>query len=262
MNNFLRVIPVLFIKNGLITRSQLFEKHQIIGNIIEQAKRLNTYNVDELIYVDISRDELYDLGRDDLSIKNYNSIDQIIEEISKVCFMPLTFGGKIRNLFQAINIIRAGADKIILNTLLFENVNEVKKIVKNIGSQAVIASIDYKVKDGVMYCFKNYGKIITKFKVLDFLKKCEDLGVGEFFLQNIDKDGMKSGFDIENLEKIINKTSLPVIACSGAGSINDFIQASQINNLSAIAAGNYFNFTEHSYPVIKKELKSKKINVR
>lgn len=262
MSNILRIIPVLFIKNGLITRSQLFEKHQIIGNIVEQAKRLNTYNADELIYIDISREQNYALGRDDLSIKNYDSVEKIIEEISKVCFMPLTFGGKIRSLYQALNLIRAGADKIVLNNLLYENNEEIKKIVKNIGSQAVVASIDYRIIDGEMHCFKNFGKTTTNFKVLDFLKKCEDLGVGEFFLQSIDKDGMKSGFDIENIEKILDKTSLPVIACSGAGSINDFIQASKIKNLSALAAGNYFNFTEHSYTVIKRELKGNKINVR
>lgn len=262
MKNILRIIPVLFIKNGLITRSQLFEKHQIIGNVIEQAKRLNTYNVDELIYIDISRDDIYDLGRDDLSLKSYNSVEKIIEEISNVCFMPLTYGGKIRNLNQALKIVRAGADKIILNSLLFENKHEVKRIAQNIGSQAIVASIDYKVIDGLMYCFKNFGTVNTKIKLMDFLKQLEDMGVGEFFLQNIEKDGMKNGFDIDNMAKIIEKTSLPVIACSGAGSINDFIEVAKLNNLSAVAAGNYFNFTEHSYPTIKKELKKININVR
>ena len=87
----LRIIPVLFIKNGLIVRSKNFNYHQVIGNVIEQAKRLSNWNVDELIYIDISRSEKYDLGRDDLSIKSLDNTKDIIEEISKCCFMPLTW---------------------------------------------------------------------------------------------------------------------------------------------------------------------------
>ena len=95
MKSIIRILPVLFIKNGLIVRSEKFEKHQIIGNVLNQAKRLNDYEADELIYIDISRNDKYDLGRDDLSIKSQTDIVEIINEISKVCFMPLSFGGKI-----------------------------------------------------------------------------------------------------------------------------------------------------------------------
>ena len=97
-----RVVAVLFIKDGLIVRSQNFSRHQFIGNVIEQAKRLNEYNVDELVYIDISRDDKYDLRRDDLLVKSKSDIITIINDISKVCFMPLTFGGKIRTLNDAV----------------------------------------------------------------------------------------------------------------------------------------------------------------
>ena len=122
-----RVLAVLFIKEGLIVRSQNFSRHQFIGNVIEQAKRLNDYNVDELVYIDISRGDNYDLNRDDLLVKSKNDIMSIINDISKVCFMPLTFGGKIRTVNDAVKRIRAGADKITLNTLLFKDKDEVKK---------------------------------------------------------------------------------------------------------------------------------------
>ena len=88
--NFLRIIPVLFIKNGLIVRSETFKKHQILGNVISQAKRLNEWNADELIYIDISRTKKYDARRDDLKVKSLHNIKDIIKEISKVCFMPLS----------------------------------------------------------------------------------------------------------------------------------------------------------------------------
>ena len=96
--DIIRIIAVLFIKDGLIVRSQSFSRHQYLGNVIEQAKRLNDYNVDELVYIDISRSSEYDLKRDDLRIKSKRDIITIIQDISKVCFMPLTFGGKIRNV--------------------------------------------------------------------------------------------------------------------------------------------------------------------
>jgi imidazole glycerol-phosphate synthase subunit HisF len=262
MKSIIRLLPVLFIKNGLIVRSEKFLKHQVIGNVLNQAKRLNDYEADELIYIDISRDEKYDLGRDDLSVKSQGDIIKIINDISEVCFMPLTFGGKIRSHNKAVEMIRAGADKIIINSILFDNENEVKNIIKELGSQAVVASVDYKVINKKAMCFKKFGAVNTNILLADFIKKIENLGVGEIFLQNIERDGTKEGFDIETIE-IINKiTSLPVIACSGAGDDEDFIEASKVQNLSAIAAGNYFNFKERSYPHVKKILKEKKINVR
>lgn len=262
MKPITRLLPVLFIKNGLIVRSERFSKHQIIGNVLNQAKRLNDYEADELIYIDISRDEKYDLGRDDLSVKSQGDILKIINDISKVCFMPLSFGGKIRTCKSAVEMIRAGADKIIINSILFDNENEVKNIVKELGSQAVVASIDYRLINKEAICFKKFGSKNTNILLEDFIKKVENLGVGEIFLQNIEKDGTKEGFDLETI-RIINKiTSLPVIACSGAGDEKDFVEVSKIQNLSAIAAGNYFNFKERSYPYVKKVLKEKKINVR
>ena len=224
MKSIIRILPVLFIKNGLIVRSEKFEKHQIIGNVLNQAKRLNDYEADELIYIDISRNDKYDLGRDDLSIKSQTDIVEIINEISKVCFMPLSFGGKIRSCKDVVIRIRAGADKIIINSILYDNVSEVKNIVKEVGSQAVVASIDYKQIEGNIICFKNFGKINTKIQLNDLIKKVEDLGVGEIFLQNIDEDGTKKGFDIDLINSVNEKTSLPVIACSGAGDENDFLK--------------------------------------
>jgi cyclase len=257
-----RLLPVLFIKNGLIVRSERVSKHQIIGNVLNQAKRLNDYEADELIYIDISRDENYDLGRDDLSVKSQGDILEIINDISEVCFMPLTFGGKIRSSNKAVEMIRAGADKIIINSILFDNENEVKNIIKELGSQAVVASVDYKIINKKAICFKEFGSKNTNIPLEDFLKKVENLGVGEIFLQNVERDGTKKGFDIEIIEKINKVTSLPVIACSGAGDEMDFIEVSKVKNLSAIAAGNYFNFKERSYPHIKKVLKEEKVNVR
>lgn len=122
-----RLIPVLYIKNGFIVRSEDFSVHQIMGNIISEAKRYNDWDVDELIYVDISRVKEYDFNRDDHKVESYNTIDQIIQKISKVCFMPLTFGGGIRTIEDIDMRIRNGADKITLNTGALENPDLIKQ---------------------------------------------------------------------------------------------------------------------------------------
>ena len=181
----LRLIPVLFIKNGLIVRSQQFSKHQIIGNVISQAKRLNEWNADELVYIDISREKKYDARRDDVMVKSMGEIMHIIKEISKVCFMPLSFGGGIRSISDAVDRVKNGADKIIVNHLLHESKGIVKKISTVLGSQAVIASIDYQLIDGIPIVFSEYGNKRTKYDLFDFIRHCEDMGVGEIFLQNI-----------------------------------------------------------------------------
>ena len=257
-----RIIPVLFIKNGLIVRSQNFNRHQVIGNVLDQARRLHEWNADELIYIDISREETYDLGRDDLRVNSMDNIETIISEIGKICFMPLTFGGGIRNQNDAIMMVRSGADKVTLNTLLHENKNSVKNIISILGSQAVVGSIDYLIEENEAFVVKLNGTKKTKKSLLDFVAYIEDMGVGEIFLQNINFDGKARGYDIETIEKVVEKASIPVIACSGAGKPDHFMEIAKIDKLSAIAAGNYFNFKELSYPNVKKELKENSFNVR
>ena len=154
----IRVIPVLFIKNGLIVRSQNFSRHQVIGNVINQAKRLNDWMADELICIDISEEKFYDSRRDDHQVKSINNIIDIIREMSKVVFMPFSFGGGIRTVDDANIRIRSGADKIVINSLIFDSVNTVSKIIKILGSQAVVASIDYKIENGSPMVYSNSGK--------------------------------------------------------------------------------------------------------
>jgi len=257
-----RIIPVLFIKNGLIVRSQNFTRHQVIGNVINQAKRLNDWFADELICIDISDYKIYDSGRDDHQVKSINNILEIISEMSKVIFMPFSFGGGIRTVEDAIARIRNGADKIIINTLIFENKIIVEKIIKVLGSQAVIASLDYRIENGLPIVFTNNGRKNIKKTLFEVVEYCENLGVGEIFLQNIELDGSSLGFDIDIIKKIVSSSNLPVVCCSGAGIDKHFEEVAKINDISGIAAGNFFNFSERSYPRIKNYLKDRGANVR
>lgn len=260
--NKIRLIPVLFIKNGYIVRSENFNEHKIIGNVVNQAKRYNEWNVDELIYIDISRDKKYDSRRDDHKVKRVNSLDQILDLVSKECFMPLTFGGGVRNLNTIKKLIQNGADKVVLNTLLHQNPDDVLSAVKIFGSQAIVAGVDYRVinKKIEFYIEKGKKKLDLNFEGL--IKHLEDLKVGEIFLNSMDNDGKAEGYDIDTIKLFIDKTKIPLIACGGASSIYDFKELAKLNNISGIAAGNMFHFTEHIYPRAKIELKKLNLNFR
>jgi imidazole glycerol-phosphate synthase subunit HisF len=257
-----RLIPVLNILNGQIVRSEDFSVHQIIGNVINEAKRYDEWNVDELIYLDISRTKNYDSGRDDHKVKAYLSLEEILLEVSKICFMPLTFGGGIRSLEQVEYLISNGADKVVLNTGAFENNELVKQTAASFGSQAVVISIDYKMKAGVPVVFTNFGQKDTGMDVYGWIKECEKLGAGEIFLNSIDLDGRGIGYDIETIGRAVESTSLPVIACGGAGDLSDFTEVIKQTNAAAIAAGNIFHFTERSYPRAKQQLIKNGVHVR
>ena len=258
----IRVIPVLFIKNGLIVRSQNFSRHQVIGNVINQAKRLNDWMADELICIDISEEKIYDSRRDDHKVKSIDNIIDIIKEMSKVVFMPFSFGGGIRSVDDAKIRIRSGADKIVINTLIFESEDIVNEIIKILGTQAVVASIDYKIHNGIPTVYSNSGKKKIEKNLFEVVKYCENLGVGEIFIQNIDIDGASSGYDINLIKKIVNFSSLPVVECSGSGNDLNFKDIEKINEISGIAAGNFFNFSERSYPRVKNFLRKEGVNVR
>src|SRR3989344_4519974 len=142
------LIPVLLLKNGWLVQSKGFVRHQNLGNPITAVKRLSEWASDEIIYLDISKNEKYDLRRDDLGNPNKHSFLEIIEEVSKVTFMPMTVGGRIRNIDDMKKRFEAGADKISINTAAFENKSLVRDAAKQFGSQAVVISIDVKIVSG------------------------------------------------------------------------------------------------------------------
>jgi len=257
-----RLIPVLYIKNGFIVRSESFSYHQNIGNIINEAKRYNDWNIDELIYIDISREKNYDIRRDDHKIKSYSSIEEIIQLISKVCFMPLTFGGGIRSMEEIDLRIRNGADKISVNTGAYNNPSLIEEASLKYGNQCVVVSIDYKIVEGKPLVFTAFGQNNTGLLLNDWIRKCERLGAGEILINSIDRDGKANGFDISTIQSACDVTSLPVIACGGAGDVYDFVELGNATSVSGLAAGNFFHFTERSYPRSKEVLKKEGINVR
>jgi cyclase len=256
-----RLIPVLFLKNGLIVRSENFNYHQNLGNPLAEVSRYSDWDVDELIYIDISREKYYDLRRDDLRVKGKNNLLEIIRDISKVCFMPLTFGGGIRTTEEIRLRIKNGADKVTINSAAIEDPFFISRCCEIYGSQCIIVSIDYRYINGLPRVFKG-GITQTELDPVDWAREVEQKGAGEIFLNSIDRDGRANGYDIELIKKVVSSVNIPVIACGGAGDFYDFVELALKTSVSAIAAGNIFHFTELSYARAKAILLKNNINVR
>lgn len=257
-----RIIPIIFIKNGRVVQSKGFLRHQVLGANIEIFKRLNNWDVDEVIILDISRDKNYNLNRNDLHYENPFTFYEIINQISKHCFMPITVGGGIRDISKIEKLLNNGADKIVLNYSVMFQEKLVKDAINTYGSQCIIASIDIKKIDDSYFPMHSFGKEKIDSGILDYIKKIEDFGFGEILVNSIDNDGMGNGFDLKLAKFIVKNSKLPIIIAGGAGNEFHFEEALNIPNISGIAAGNIFNYKENSYFNIKKILFDKGLLVR
>jgi cyclase len=261
-----RVIPVLFLKRGFLVRSELFTTHQNLGNPTTQVSRFNTWNVDELIYIDITPDGIYDIQRDDLGgagFSNPNNFLDIVKLVATQCFMPLTVGGKIRTLEDARLRLRLGADKITLNTAALANPGLITTCAEEFGSQAVVLSIDVRRHDDGRYeVFSDLGARARGRDPVAWCREGQDRGAGEILLNAIHRDGVATGYDIALLKSVVDAVEIPVIALGGVGDYEHLAQGVTEGGAQAVAAGNIFNFKEHSYPLAKRYLRQRGIDVR
>lgn len=257
-----RIIPVLYLMNGLIVRSESFNHFLVIGNPINQLERLSTWQADELIYIDITREGEHDMRRSDHKVQRRTDILELIQDIAKVSFMPLTFGGRIRTIEDVDMRVANGADKVAINSAVVRDPDLIAQVAKKYGSQCMVVGIDVKKEDGHYHVYAENGRVRTELEPVAWAQKVESLGAGEILLNSIDRDGKAGGFDIEIIRQIADSVNIPVIACGGAGAWPDFLEVLEKTHASAVAAGNIFHFTENAYPRAKKYLKSKNANVR
>jgi len=257
-----RLIPCLFLKNGHLVRSEKFTYHQLLGDPLHQVERINSWSADELIYIDISDMREYNLRRNDMKIKRMSNIYEIISEVSKTCFIPLSFGGNIKSIDEIREILKCGADKVVINTIAIENPQFITESAAKFGSQCIIVGIDVK-KEGETYkVFSHHGKVITDKNPIQWAKEVEKLGAGEIFLNSIDRDGTSKGYDTQIIKLISDSVKIPVISCGGVGIFEHFVEGFTQGNASAVAAGNIFNYTENSVIRAKKTLKHSGIDIR
>ena len=258
-----RLIPCLLLKNGLLVRSEEFSLHQVVGNPVSQVERYTAWAADELIYIDITREGDYDMRRDDHKVKAQGTILEIIESVARHAFMPLTFGGGIRTIEDVRERLALGADKVTVNTVAVEEPEFVTEAARRFGSQAIVASIDAKERDGDGWeVVKRWGRDATGLDVVDWAREVERLGAGEIFLNSIDRDGTGNGYDLDLVRAVSDATTIPVIACGGVGRHRHFVRGVLEGGASAVSAANIFHFTEHSIQAAKKALREAGVNVR
>ena len=211
-----RLIPVLFLMNGYLVRSELFNNHQILGNPFAQVGRYNDWNVDELIYIDITREGSYENRSDLGDVQNARTYEQIIKEVSKKCFMPLAFGGGIKTLEDARRRFELGSDKVTVNSEAVRNPDFINQLASEFGSQAIIISIDSKrVSSNKNKVFIECGNRETIWETEKWAYEAQERGAGEILINSIDRDGMANGYDIQLIRAVSDVTSIPIIACGG-----------------------------------------------
>lgn len=259
-----RLIPCLLLKNGLIVRSQRFSVHQDIGNPMSTVKRFSDWNVDELILLDISSEDYHDLRRDDLQQRyTGTSALDVLKAVSRVCFMPLAFGGRIRSLEDIRLRLSAGADKCVINTIAVEDHDFITRAAHRFGSQCIVVSIDVKQHaDGSYEVYTHRGTHPTGWDPVAWAQEVQRRGAGEIFLNSIDRDGSAQGYDIALIRKVTAAVSIPVIACGGVGRYEHFAAGILEGGASAVSAANIFHFFELSYPLAKKACRDAGIPMR
>ncbi len=257
-----RLIPVVLLKNGWVVQSKSFINHQKLGNPTDSVKRLSEWGSDEIIYLDISRDNEYDIRRDDQNYPNRKNFLEILEDISKVTFMPLTIGGKINSIKDIEYRLSLGADKVTINTAAKKNPKLISEASKEFGSQCIVVSIDAKKMNDKYMVTTDNGTSISNLECSDWAKEAEECGAGEIFLNSIDRDGMQTGYDVNLINSVKKKLVIPLIACGGASDEEDFCKLVKETDVDGIAAANFFHYRDQSVYYAKKYLYKNGFNFR
>ena len=222
----------MLLRNNGLVKTVKFKESTYIGDPINTVKIFNEKEVDEIFFLDI----------DATRLKKEPPYD-LIQNIASECFMPFAYGGGIHSLLQIERIIKSGAEKIIINTQAFLGKNFLKEAVQQFGSSTIAVSIDVKkefLKGNIVYV--KGGTQSTGLNPVDYAREIENAGAGEILINSIDRDGVMEGYDIELIKSISGSIKIPIIACGGAGRLNDFSQAVKQGGASAAAAGSFFIF--------------------
>lgn len=247
-----RIIPTLLWKNLGLVKGIGFDSWRRVGTIMPSVKVYNTRQVDELIVVDITATSE---GR----VPDFEEV----REFSAECFVPLTVGGGIRTVEHIRELLRAGADKVSINTAAYERPELVTEAARLFGSQCVVASIDARrMGDGSYRCMSHSGTVDTGREPGAWAGEMERRGAGEILVTSVDRDGTMQGYDLELIQTITSRVSIPVIASGGAGNYHHLLEGLQYGKASAVAAASLFHFTEQTPLEAKKYLASHGIPVR
>lgn len=248
-----RLVPVLLLKHGLIVRSERFKVHQAIGSPLSTVERYSQWNLDELVILDISSYDFHDLRRDDMRNRYVgSSTSDLLRQISRLCTMPLTFGGRVRTLDDIAERLDAGADKVAINSQAVQEPKFIEAAARRFGSQCVVVVMDVGLDPaGRQSVFVDGGRRQTSLNPVDWAREAAQLGAGELIVQSMDRDGMAGGYDLDLIGAVSKAVSIPVVALGGASQVEHFRAGVADAGADAVAAANIFHFSELSYPRLK-----------
>ena len=245
-----RIIPCLDVKDGRVVKGINFVSLRDAGSAVELAERYYEEGADELVFLDITASE-----------EKRKTLLELVKDVASVIRIPFTVGGGISSIENISELLSAGADKISLNTAAVKNPNLIYEAAKRFGSQAVVAAIDVKKLNGNYSVFIKGGKEKTNLEGLDWCNKVCESGAGEILLTSMDKDGTKNGYDLDFLNILKTKISIPVIASGGAGNAEHFYEAFAAGSDACLAAS-LFHYKELKITDLKIYLSQKGIPVR
>ncbi len=246
-----RIIPCLDVDGGRVVKGVNFVNIRDAGDPVENAEIYNKQGADEIIFLDITASS----GRRDIIV-------DVVEKTAELVFVPLTVGGGMRNLDDIRRILRAGADKVSINTAAVESPDLVRKAADRFGSQCIVVAIDAKAKGSSWEVFIHGGRTPAGLDVLDWAKKMEGLGAGEFMLTSMDRDGTKEGYDLRLTRTISDLVNVPVIASGGVGTLEHIYEGLTDGRADAVLAASIFHYNEFTVGDVKAYLKGRGVNVR
>lgn len=248
-----RIIPCLDVKEGKVVKGINFVGLKDVGDPVELAKSYYEQGADEIVFLDISATNE---GRE--------TMVEVVKKVAETIFIPFTVGGGIRTLDDITKMLRAGADKISLNSAAVHNPEVIREGANMFGSQCIVVAIDAKARDDKSgwNVYINGGRIDTGMDLLEWTRKVTDLGAGEILLTSMDADGTKQGFDIEMLRAVSSIVKVPVIASGGCGNIEHIDEVFQKDVADAALAASIFHYGEHTVKEVKEYLKKCNVPVR
>lgn len=247
-----RIIPCLDVRNGKVVKGVNFEGVKDVGDPVECAAEYNMQGADEIVFYDITA-----------SHEGRGVILDVVRNTAKKVFVPLTVGGGISTIEDFRETLRAGADKVSINSSAVKNPKLIQEAADIFGSQCVVVGIDAKRNgNGGFTVYVNGGRIDMKLDLIEWVRTIEKLGAGEICLNSIDTDGVRGGFDLEMLNAVCSEVNIPVIASGGCGKLSDFSEVFEKTGSSAALAASLFHFKELTVGEVKEHLREKNIPVR
>jgi len=246
-----RIIPCLDINNGRVVKGINFVNLIDAGDPVEIAEKYSNEGADEITFLDITA-----------SNEERNIIIDTVERAADKVFVPLTVGGGIRKFDDIKNLLRAGADKVSINTAAIYDPKLVKESAMKFGSQCIVVAVDIKKEGSGWEVYTHGGRKPTGIECLTWVKKMQDCGAGEILLTSMDRDGTKSGYDLEILSLLSENLNIPVVASGGAGSLEHIAEAFTLGKADAALCASIFHFGEYKIEEVKTYLSDKGILVR